>query len=165
MKAMGRLTCSLALACAPLIACGTVSTGATPVSTAAALQSTRASVLSASATPEQVVRMYVQALDAHDIARAKTLLTSAHAQEVEGEQDSWFTNVVHISDLRLSEPVPEDGQGTLAQGYSQVIFVPVEFTVTLKAQESMSNGHTVWGYLLARNSDAQRWAIVDEGPV
>jgi hypothetical protein len=120
---------------------------------------------SARVTPQDVVRAYVHDLDTHDVAAAESLLSAHQAKVVESEQDGWFTNVVSITDLSLGEPIPEKGPGSQGQGYSQVVRVPVQFTLKQKNPASMPDGHHVWGYLLARNSDAEPWIIVDEGPV
>ncbi|WP_131746819.1 hypothetical protein [Frankia sp. Cppng1_Ct_nod] len=60
--------------------------------------------------------------------------------------------------------MPASGKGTLAQGYQQVVHVPVEFTLLQEHAASIPDGHVIRGYLLARNSDGRRWLIVDEGP-
>ncbi|MBA2280431.1 MAG: DUF4829 domain-containing protein [Acidimicrobiia bacterium] len=41
--------------------------------------------------------------------------------------------------------------------------MPVEFDLEQRETVLMSNGHTVWGYLLARNSDGEPWLIDDQG--
>ena len=119
---------------------------------------------SAGASPQDVVRAYVNALDAHDIDTARALLTSEHSKDVKGQTDSWFSNVRSIADLSISAPVTESGRSdTAAKGYRFVVYVPVEFTLRQRHQVSMPDGPTNWGYLLARNTDTTRWLIVVEG--
>ena len=122
-------------------------------------------VLPVTATPEQVVRAYVDALNTKDVATARHMLTARRASVVAGDADSWFTNVESITDVRVGTARPEPLQGTAAQGYRHAIFVSVDFTLQQKHEYSMPNGPTVWGYVLVRNSAKERWLIVDEGPV
>ena len=76
-----------------------------------------------------------------------------------------LANIVSITDLVMRTPIPERGAGTAAEGYRQVVFVPVQFTLRQRQAMSMPDGPTVWGYLLARNKDTERWLIADEGPM
>jgi hypothetical protein len=76
-----------------------------------------------------------------------------------------LANVVAMTDLRLGTPREESGAGTTAAAYRHAVFVPVTFTLQQRAATSMHDGPTVWGYLLARNTAADPWLIVDQGPV
>jgi hypothetical protein len=122
-------------------------------------------VLPATATPEEVVLAYLDALDQKDVDTAQHMLTARRACVLAGDSDSWFTNVKSITDVHVGTPRPEPLQGSAAQGYCHAVFVPVDFTLQQKHEDSMPNGPTVWGYVLVRNSDKERWLIVDEGPV
>ena len=119
----------------------------------------------AGATAEEVVRAYVAALDARDVETARSLVTPHHAAQVERSEDSWYRNVVSITDLRVRPPVAQTGRGSQAEGYREVVFVPVTFDLRQRKQQSLPDGETPWGYLLARNAPSERWVIVDEGPV
>jgi hypothetical protein len=117
------------------------------------------------ASAAEVVRAYVAALNQHDVALASSMLTAQHLHTVKSEADSWFTNVKTITAVRIGTPVtePTGGGGDLASGYREAVRVPVTFTLQQKHAESMPNGVSDWGYLLVRNTDAQRWEIADEG--
>jgi hypothetical protein len=112
---------------------------------------------------QHVVSAYLAALDAHDIARAKTYLTPAHAAEVAGETDSWFINTKSITNIVIGCDTPRDAVGGPASSYSQVVQVGVQFTLEQYHAESMSNGPNDWSYILVRNSDRDPWLIEDEG--
>ena len=122
-------------------------------------------VLPATATPEQVVIAYLDALNQKDADTAEHMLTARRASVLAGDSDSWFTNVRSITGVHVGTPRPEPLQGSAAQGYRHAMFVPVDFTLQQKHEYSMPNGPTVWGYVLVRNSVKDRWLIVDEGPV
>jgi hypothetical protein len=112
---------------------------------------------------QQVVSAYIDALNTHDIAKAKTYLTPAHAAEVAGEVDSWFINVRSITDVVVGSAAPRDAFGGPATGYSEIVQVGVRFTLEQYHAESMSNGVNDWSYILVRNSDRDSWLIADEG--
>lgn len=120
-------------------------------------------VLPATASPEQVVRLYLDALSVKDVDTAAHLLTPQRARDLSGAADSWFTNINSLTDVRVGTARPEPLQGTAARGYHHATFVPVDFTLQQKHEYSMPNGPTAWGYVLVRNSAKERWLIVDEG--
>jgi hypothetical protein len=105
------------------------------------------------ASPEVVVRSYVDALSVGDLELARSLSTSTHVRRVQGQTDSWYSNVVYISDLALLPPRQE----------GRDVFVPVTFTLQQRRALSMPNGSTTWGYRLTRTTG--RWLIADEGPL
>jgi hypothetical protein len=112
---------------------------------------------------QQVVSAYIDALNSHDIARAKTYLTAQHAAEVAAEVDSWFFNVRSITNVVVGSDAPRDAFGGPATGYSEIVQVGVQFTLEQYHAESMSNGLNDWSYILVRNSDHDPWLIADEG--
>lgn len=114
-------------------------------------------------SPQQVVSAYIAALNAHDVARAKTYLTSQHAAEVAGEVDSWFSNVRSITDVVVGPDSPRDAAGGPEAGYTQIVQVGVRFTLEQYHAESMQNGPNDWSYILVRSSDQYPWLIADEG--
>jgi hypothetical protein len=117
----------------------------------------------ADASPQDVVRAYVAALNAHDLDTAKRMLTARRAAVVASTQDGWFTNLVSITDLTVADPVPRAAADLSRQDYREVTYLPVEFTLRQRHAESMPDGHTGWGFTLVRNSDTERWLIDDEG--
>ena len=50
-----------------------------------------------------------------------------------------------------------------AEGYAQIVDVPVEFTLTFAHPLSIPNGRNAWSYILVRNHDRDPWLIADEG--
>ena len=86
----------------------------------------------ASALPDEVVRLYVNALNGKDASTAQHLLTAERAADVSGAADGWFTNVSSITDVHVRIPRPELLQGTAAEGYRHAMFVPVSFTLRQK---------------------------------
>ncbi|WP_066074244.1 hypothetical protein [Frankia sp. EI5c] len=124
------------------------------------------SLPAAAASPAEVVSAYVRALNQHDIDTARQFHSAQHAATVGAELDSWFRNVISITDLNIGQSITRNGdQGSLAAGYRQVVHVPVNFTLLQEVPESLPNGHVIWGYLLARDSGDQPWLIIDEGAV
>lgn len=144
--------------------CAGTPSGQVAASVPSLTSTARRLVLPVNATPEAVVRAYLEALDAKDVDTARHLLSERHASQVAGEVDSWFTNVESISDVHVGNTRPESRQGAAAQGSRDAVFVPVDFTLKQKHEETMPNGPTVWGYVFVRNSAKERWLIVDEGP-
>ena len=112
---------------------------------------------------QQVVGAYLDALNAHDVARAKTYLTAQHAAAVAAEVDSWFVNVRTITNVVVGPDAPRAAFGGPATGFSEVVQVGVQFTLTQYHAESMPNGANDWSYILVRNSDHDPWLIADEG--
>jgi hypothetical protein len=117
----------------------------------------------ADASAQDVVRAYVAAVNAHDLDTAKRLLTPRWAATVAKQNDGWFTNLVSITDLTVADPMPQAAADSSRLDYRDVTYVPVEFTLRQRNQDSMPDGHTVWGFTLARNSATERWLIDNEG--
>ena len=109
-----------------------------------------------------MVRAYITALDSHDIPKARALLTPAHAQDVDREVDSWFTNVVSIKHLRTNRPY-NDVFDARQRHYRSCVGLGVRFDLEQHEALSMPNGTTTWGYILCRNSSSKPWRIADEG--
>lgn len=113
----------------------------------------------ADASAGEVVRAYVDAIIADDLETARQLLTPAHASSVE---ETWFNDVESISDLRVDRPFREKPRWSGRDVTSQVVHVPVEFTLE-GGDVSLEEGPMDWGYLLVRESHSDRWLIFDEG--
>lgn len=110
------------------------------------------------AGPKTVVFTFLDALSAHDTATARRMLTPREATRMGSFADSWLTNVKSIRGIVVKEPVPDR-----SPDYAQAVRVPVEFELHQRESMSMPDGHTVWAYLVVRNSDAERWLIDEEG--
>ena len=110
------------------------------------------------AGPLQVVRAYVDALDANDEGTASRLITREH------HELSWIGSVEAITDLEASEPVREDPRWSGRPRTAEVVRVPVTFGVTWSDPDpSVEDGRQLWSYLLIRDQDSGRWLIFDEG--
>ncbi|MGH3333851.1 MAG: hypothetical protein ACRDPJ_21370 [Nocardioidaceae bacterium] len=115
------------------------------------------------ATPADVVRAYVDALDAHDFDTAGRLLTSESVEQV---RDTWFEDVDRITDVQIGTTRAEEPRWTGHDEDEQVMRVPVTFDLRwrlLHNDGSLQEGPTAWGYLLVRGSDAEPWRIFDQG--
>lgn len=119
----------------------------------------------ADADAKAVVTAYVAALDKHDLSTAKALSDSQMVEKTESTSDSWYRNTRSITDLEVREPIPNTpGSGETRAGERESVFVPVSFDLDQCDAQSMPDGETGWGYLLARTSPTDRWLVVDEGP-
>lgn len=114
------------------------------------------------ASPSAVVRAYVTALNSHDTARARKLMTPEWAGVVSRQVDGWFTNLVRIQALRIGRPRSDRAVGS-ARHHRFVLYVPVTFNLSQKKQTSMRNGPTTWGYVLVRDQRSARWQIDGDG--
>jgi len=93
----------------------------------------------------------------------QALSTPEKFQHYESTDHGWFRKSPRITKLQLGPPRPESGKGTSAAGLRFVVFIPAEFDLGRHDPATESGGPTVWGYLLGRNSTAERWLVVDEG--
>lgn len=107
------------------------------------------------ASAEEVVRAYVDALDAHDVHTVRELRTADTAEH------SWSDGVDSITHLNIGTAAPEKPQWTGNAPSTQVVRVPVDFTVEANAA-SLEDGRMTWGYLLLRTSETEPWRIFDE---
>lgn len=115
------------------------------------------------APPTTVVRSYLSALNAHDVATAKALLQPHWRAIVTGEDDSPLTNIRNITNVRVGTPQPE--LPTLRGPYKrwETVYVPVRFDLQQYRVVSMRNGRTSWGYVVGRPDSVSPWRIVNEG--
>jgi hypothetical protein len=115
-----------------------------------------------SASPQRVVAAYVAAINAHDTATARALLTPAYGRLTADAPDSWFTNVESIKHLRLNKPF-EDSNIAQTLHYRYALGMGAQFALNQHKVLSMRNGQTTWGFWVVRNSRSQRWLIGTEG--
>ena len=110
------------------------------------------------AGPLEVVRAYVDALDANDEETASRLITSEH------HELSWIGSVEAVTDLKAWEPVREDPRWSGHPRTAEVVRVPVRLDVTWSDPDpSVEDGQQMWSYLLIRDEGSGRWLIFDEG--
>lgn len=104
------------------------------------------------ATPEQVVRAYVDAVQAGDCDAARAL--------VEDEGQSWCGNVditaMTVTSTTQERKATETGDGPMIQR------VWVDLT-TSGGDGSLPDGDQMWSYLLERTGSNGAWRIYDQG--
>ena len=110
----------------------------------------------AAATPEQVVEAFVDAVDDRDRAAMGVMASAQHADLV---RQTWF--VVDIADLDVGDSVPQSAPAR-ARGFVHAVYVPVAMTVS-GGDQSLPNGRTAWGYVLARDAPDEPWRVVAQG--
>ena len=115
--------------------------------------------MSASTTPQDVVRSYLGALQERDESAAASLTTGPCATG-----NAWAADPPRIEDVEVSPAVPESTTGTAGEGYAEAVFVPVTFDLH-GADETMPDGPTSWGYVLVRDSGAEPWRIAGAGSI
>lgn len=115
------------------------------------------------ASPTSIVRAFLESLNAHDVEAAKRLLSPEFEQRFESTVDSWFTNIVSITNIEVGDPLPQVPEGNGMSGYQQGVQVLTHFDLEQRTVVSMHNGATSWGYMLARESDGDPWLIVSQG--
>jgi hypothetical protein len=114
------------------------------------------------AKPEQVVKAYLDALNAHDCATAMAVMT-------EGAKDSaksWCEDIASLTDIDVRDHFIERPKGSGHSAPDEVANVPVSFNLDWRRfhnDGSMDEGATTWGYLLVRDSTDLRWRIFDQG--
>lgn len=140
----------LASAAVPLSGCS----ACTPAKTATV------QVPPVTARPQQVVRAYLDSVMARDLDTAEVLSTPDFAENQQSVADSPFCNWRKLENVRISEPAPADYD---QETYRYSVHVFVDFTLTQREAQSMADGPVVWGYVLVRNSPAERWRIADAG--
>ncbi|MEO7556312.1 MAG: hypothetical protein ABIV94_06870 [Acidimicrobiales bacterium] len=116
-----------------LLACGCTSSGAGPEA-----------VLSPDAPPTAVVQAYIDAINSDDIATARTFLSPEHAALVDSQQDSWFRNIVSITDVQLTAR-PAAAPFPANAAYEETASVEAHFVLKQKHVGSMNDGSNYWG--------------------
>ena len=113
----------------------------------------------ATATAEEVVRAYLAAVDAGDGATAQALVAPAHAAQVEAYEDSWYDDVIAITDLRVEPAYLETPPGQRPEE----AWVRVYFDLRERPRFWRTKDDEVWGYQLTRTGPGERWLITGEG--
>lgn len=104
------------------------------------------------ATPEEVVAVYLDALDAHDCDTANALWAQPDGAR------AWCPALKGIEDVDI------DAAESERQGKRTRMHVFVEWDLTWRPFASVSgDAEDFWGFYLARESDADPWRIVDQG--
>ena len=111
------------------------------------------------ASPEQVVRAYLDASNVHDVATMNALTAGSGMVPESRFRPTWL-----VSRVRTYPPRPDGGPGSAWTGWHQVVNVSVDMFV-LKGHDLNFPDHTpaTWGYILARQSGRDPWRIIDQG--
>ena len=116
----------------------------------------------ATATPEEVVTTYLDALTAHDCDTARAVTTS----EARAAAESWCDDVSSLSDVDVHDHLTERPRDSGHTAPDEVADVAVSFDLDwrpLHGSISMEEGPTTWGYQLVRESPDSPWRIFGQG--
>lgn len=102
------------------------------------------------ASPQDVVRAYVAAVNAKDCSTAKDLAPSSAG--------SWCGSAT-LDDLQITGTSDETREGEPSE---KVKHVAVQFTLR-GGDGSMTEGRNGWGYLLDKTGPNGAWRIYDQG--
>lgn len=116
---------------------------------------TKVDVPPASASPVQVVRAYLDAIQSGNCTVLSELATRNQAER------AWCGKGLTISHITISDPVPDPGS-IASREFEQAVYVPVRLDVEGGA-DSVASGMRDWGYVLVRDATVQQWRIADEG--
>jgi hypothetical protein len=115
---------------------------------------------SASTSPDQVVRTYVQAFNQRDRRTMDAIYPSGH-------QFNRFRAMGTMRDLQITSSKPmSDGyrHGGATEGHRDGYAVGIQLNFTdLDPDLAAIQGNTGWTYFLVRDADDQPWTIVDHG--
>jgi hypothetical protein len=107
------------------------------------------------ASPAQVVRTYLDAIQAGNCTVLSQLATRNQAER------AWCGKGLTISRITIGDPVPDPGS-LASRDFEQAVYVPVRLDVQGGA-DSVESGMRDWGYVLVRDAAVQQWRIADEG--
>lgn len=112
----------------------------------------------ANASPEEVVRVYLAAQNAGDVGTMNAMVVDDHMRHSRSA-GRWV-----VTDIDISPAMAEGLQGTRAEGWTQAVHVDVSFFTRRAPDITIQQGvRQPWGYLLVRNTDSERWRIIDQG--
>jgi hypothetical protein len=114
------------------------------------------------ATPERIVALFIAALDAHDKAAARPLLTPTFARYALDQSGSWFNDSLKITRLRTSKPWSESAAAR-SQGYKYGKVVNARFVIEPLHSGATPKEVSVENFYLMANSTNGPWLIGAEG--
>jgi hypothetical protein len=109
----------------------------------------------AEASPTQIVRAYLDAIQAGNCTVLSQLATRNQAER------AWCGRGLTVSQITIGDPQPDPGS-IASREFEQAVYVPVRLDVQGGA-DSVEPGLRDWGYVLVRDAPVQRWRIADEG--
>ena len=116
---------------------------------------TKVQVPPADASPEQVVRAYIEAIQSGDCTALGQLATRN-----QGER-GWCGKGLTVSHVTVGKAQPDPGS-LASRDFEQSVYVPVRLDVQGGA-DSVESGMRDWGYVLVRDAAVQRWRVAEEG--
>jgi hypothetical protein len=114
----------------------------------------------ANASPEDVVRTYLEAVGAHDCGTAESLMTRGTRTL------SWCHDVATLSNVKVRAHLAEQPRVFGQPPNRQVVVVPVVFTLEWRLfhrKSFIGGGATPWRYSLVRSSSGGPWRIFNQG--
>jgi hypothetical protein len=112
-----------------------------------------------SASPEQFVRSYLAAANAHDVDTMNALTEGGQAGGASRFRPTWTMRDVHISPA-----TPDPWIGDSNTTYTDLVHVDVDLHIIRGHDLNFpDDSDTYWGYILARRSPTSPWRIVDQG--
>ena len=113
----------------------------------------------ASASPEQVVKAYLDAASAHDVTTMNALILGDHMFPASRFEPTWL-----VSRVKTNAPTRDDALVSTWASWRQVVYV--DFTMHVIKGHDLNfpdNTDTYWGYVLARQSERDPWRIIEQG--
>ena len=114
------------------------------------------------AAPEEIVRAFTDALDAHDCATARAVWV----RDQRASADGWCDDVASLTGVRIGKPFRVNPRFSGRQSGEQVVDVAVTFNLQWRPfhnDGSLDEGSTPWGYELVRDSPSDAWRIFSQG--
>lgn len=109
------------------------------------------------ASPEEVVRAYVAAIDAGDRGTQRALSTPEHDAFVA----EFHEDVISVRDLRVRPTIIESAPGR----WPQVAWIGVRYDLRKNPRFWRVRHDQIWGYQLVRRAPGERWLVDGEGKV
>ncbi|MBO1766444.1 hypothetical protein [Allobranchiibius sp. GilTou38] len=114
------------------------------------------------ASPTDVVRTYVQAINDRDYSTANNLLARGPALK----NHRWFDapTIKQLEILHVAGPYKgaSTAPSSSVASYQQVVQIDTQARFN-HWDEGLPDGQQGWSYYLARNANTERWRIVDQG--
>ena len=135
---------------------GLLAVGAVLVTAGVGCSRERVPLPPADATPQEVVRAYIDAVNAADCSSLRAL------SEPEGFSTLWCRGDVKLTNVRIAEPRP-DGCCGVSGSHAESRNVPVVFDRRGGDVSFPDERDAAWGYILVRDETGQRWRVADQG--
>ncbi|MFI6601124.1 hypothetical protein ACIBHX_33170 [Nonomuraea sp. NPDC050536] len=114
----------------------------------------------ANASADVVVKTFLAAIIARDTNTIQKLTFPKYWERMQNDADNPLTNWINITDVSIGKPMLDTYD---PEKYKYVVRVYVDFKLEQCEEMSFRNGANAWGYLLARNTERERWRIISAG--